>query len=153
MLKVSLKEHYEHHGITPIPFTSDQYPQKLLQLIDPPTVLYAKGDVTLLQKPKKIAVIGSRKATNYSVEAIAIIIATINEQDYVIVSGLAKGADSFAHEVTMYYGGKTIGVLGHGFFHLYPKENKQLAEEMAKTSFINNGISSICECPRNGIFQ
>ena len=95
-------------------------------------MLYAKGDVTLFRKPKKIAVIGSRKATNYSVEAMQLLLPPLIKEDYVIVSGLAKGADSLAHKGTIYYGGKTIGVLGHGFFHLYPKENKQLAEEMAQ---------------------
>ncbi|MEK4228719.1 DNA-processing protein DprA [Solibacillus sp. FSL H8-0538] len=132
MLEVPLAEHYALEGISPVPFTSEFYPKKLLQLIDPPTVLYAKGDISLLQKPKKIAVIGSRQATNYTAEALQLLLPPLIEHDYVIVSGLAKGADSLAHKAAIFYGGKTIGILGHGFFHLYPKENKQLAEEMAQ---------------------
>lgn len=132
MLTVPLLEQYQQHGITPIPFTSEYYPQKLLQLSDPPTILYGKGDVSILKKPKKIAVIGSRKATHYSVQALELILPPLIEQDYVIVSGLAKGADSLAHKATLHYGGKTIAILGHGLFHLYPKENEQLAQKIAK---------------------
>lgn len=132
MLTVPLLEQYQQHGITPIPFTSEYYPQKLLQIYDPPTILYGKGDVSLLKNPKKIAVIGSRKATHYSVQALELILPPLIEKDYVIVSGLAKGADSLAHKATLHYGGKTIAVLGHGLFHLYPKENEQLAQQIAQ---------------------
>lgn len=136
MLEVPLADQYAQQGITPIPFTSELYPQKMFQLIDPPTILYAKGDVSILQKPKKIAVIGSRHATDYSVQAIQVLLPPLIEHDYVIVSGLAKGADSLAHKATIRYGGKTIGILGHGFFHLYPKENEQLAQEMARNHLL-----------------
>ena len=58
------------------------------------------------------------------------------ENDTVIVSGLAKGADTMAHEAAIAYGGKTIAVLGHGFFHLYPKENERLAEDIGKINLL-----------------
>lgn len=130
VVKKNLKNVYDSANIKIIPYYSKYYPINLLELTDPPTVLYAKGDVSLLTQPIKIAIIGSRKATNYSSLAMNCIIPPLVEQNIVIVSGMAKGADSLAHCTTIKYGGKTIGVLGHGFSHLYPKENKKLAEQM-----------------------
>ncbi len=136
MLQVNLLHAYNAESIIPIPFDNEWYPKELFELIDPPTVLYAKGDVSLLTKPNKIAIIGSRNATDYSSKALDFIIPPLVEQNYVIVSGLAKGADSLAHSSAIQYGGKTIGVLGNGFFHIYPKENHSLALEMAKNHLL-----------------
>ena len=139
-LKENLQQHvttpydqlYERHAITPIPFSHPHYPDLLRVLIDPPAVLYTKGDLHVLTRPLKVAVIGSRKATTYSKKAMSLIVPPLVANDVVVVSGLAKGADTMAHEAAIAFGGKTIAVLGHGLFHLYPKENRWLAEEMAK---------------------
>ncbi len=130
VLKMNLLDAYTSANIKVIPFYSEYYPEKLMELIDPPTILYAKGDISILKNMNKIAIIGSRKATNYSELAMDMIVPPLIENNYIIVSGLAKGADSLAHKAAIKYGGKTIAVLGHGFSHLYPKENKKLAEEM-----------------------
>lgn len=131
LVNISLTDYYAEQGIYAIPFTSENYPKQLLQLPDAPVILYTKGDVELLRRPKKIAVIGSRNVTSYSQQALQYIIPPLVEAGYVTVSGLAKGADTLAHKATMYYGGHTIAVLGHGLSHIYPKENKQLAQKMA----------------------
>lgn len=125
------EELYERNAITPIPFSNPLYPDHLRILIDPPAVLYAKGDYTLLAKQFKVAIIGSRKATVYSKEAMTLIVPPLVENGAVIVSGLATGADTMAHVAALKFGGKTIAVLGHGLFHLYPKENRALAEKIA----------------------
>lgn len=130
ILKIDLLNAYTSAKIKVIPYTSENYPVKLFDLIDPPTVLYAKGDISLLNQSKKIAIIGSRNATNYSTFAMESIVPPLIEHNIVIVSGLAKGADSIAHTAAIKYGGKTIAILGHGLFHLYPKENKKLAQEI-----------------------
>lgn len=127
----ALETHYKENGINAIPYTSKLYPKKLLQLIDAPVVLYVKGDLKLLNDDKKIAVIGSRNVTNYSQQVLECIMPPLIKHGYVIVSGLAKGADTLAHQAAMYYGGRTIAVLGHGFSHLYPKENVHLANRIA----------------------
>ena len=131
VLNTNLIEAYNSAKIHAIPFHHEYYPKRLKELIDPPTVLYAKGDISLLSSSLKIAMIGSRQASEYSRIAMDYILPPLVEQNAVIVSGLAKGADSFAHHKTIKYGGRTIAVLGHGFFHSYPKENKCLAEEIA----------------------
>ncbi|AWE06662.1 DNA-protecting protein DprA [Lysinibacillus sp. 2017] len=131
MRDMSMTAYYEQHKIHAIPYDDEWYPSALKTIYDPPAVLYVKGNKDLLKASKKIAVIGSRAATSYSEEALKLVIPPLLNEQFVIVSGLAKGADRFAHEATILYGGKTIGVLGHGLFHLYPKQNQQLAEQMA----------------------
>lgn len=118
-------------GIFPIPFTHPDYPSQLRQLIDPPAILYTKGSRDLLKKENLTAIIGSRKATCYSVKAMEQIVPPLIQHDFVIVSGLARGADTLAHEAAIRYGGRTIAVLGSGFFHLYPASNRKLAEQIA----------------------
>ncbi|MEK4424415.1 DNA-processing protein DprA [Solibacillus sp. FSL K6-1523] len=136
MLKIALEEYYLSHQITAVSYMSELYPESLKNIYDPPAVLYVKGDLNLLRKTKKIAVIGSRNASKYSEEALKLILPPLINEQFIIVSGLAKGADRFAHEATIRYGGKTMGVLGHGFFHFYPRENQKLGEQMAKEQLL-----------------
>ncbi|MHA6258696.1 DNA-processing protein DprA [Sporosarcina sp. CAU 1771] len=130
------EELYEQHQIIPIPFTHTLYPKQLLTQVDPPAVLYSKGNINYLVEHYKVAIIGSRKATTYSKEAMSLIVPPLVENNLVIVSGLAKGADTMAHHAAIRYGGKTIAVLGHGLFHLYPKENHKLAKEIASNHLL-----------------
>jgi len=122
---------YKAHNITPLLFTDSLYPQSLLSLYDPPAVLYIRGDMEILKNKKRLAIIGSRKATSYSAESIKLLLPPLLDSNYVIVSGLAKGADTMAHRTTIEMAGKTIGVLGAGFEHIYPKENTELARTMS----------------------
>ncbi|WP_172369703.1 DNA-processing protein DprA [Sporosarcina jiandibaonis] len=127
---------YKQHRITPIPFTHSLYPKRLLELIDPPTILYTKGDISILAEKFKVAIIGSRKATVYSKNVMSLIVPPLVANNAVVVSGLAKGADAMAHKAAIFYGGKTIAVLGHGLFHLYPYENRELANEISKNHLL-----------------
>ncbi|WP_339249670.1 DNA-processing protein DprA [Sporosarcina sp. FSL W8-0480] len=143
-LKEQLKLHektpfhllYHQENIIPIPITNKNYPKSLKLLVDPPTVLYLRGMTSILDIPLKVAIIGSRKATDYSRKALSFIVPPLVDKGAVIVSGLAKGADTMAHESAIQFGGKTIAVLGHGLFHLYPYENRHLAQEMAKNHLL-----------------
>lgn len=136
LIPKSMAAYYDHHNIKAIPYTNPFYPERLKQLFDAPAVLYAKGDVQLLKRPKMLAVIGSRAATSYSENALKSILPPLIHEQFVIVSGLAKGADRLAHEATIRYGGKTIGVLGHGFFHSYPPQNRELNAYMASKQLL-----------------
>ncbi|ARD49283.1 DNA protecting protein DprA [Sporosarcina sp. P37] len=120
----------------PIPYFHPDYPDELKQLCDPPAVLYSKGDITLLKTRPRVGIIGSRKATVYSKKALDFIVPPLVDNRIPIVSGLAEGADTMAHRAAIHYGGKTIGVLGHGFSHIYPKKNKEIAEKMAKNHLL-----------------
>ncbi|MCH7320921.1 DNA-processing protein DprA [Solibacillus sp. MA9] len=131
-----LQQYYEKHQIYAIPYTSKFYPLRLKEVFDPPAVIYAKGNISLLQEPRMMAVIGSRIATNYSENALKLLIPPLIQQKFVVVSGLAKGADRLAHEAAIRYGGNTIGVLGHGLFHSYPKENDELHRYMTEHQLV-----------------
>ena len=120
----------------PIPYTHPNYPEELKQLCDPPAVLYSKGDIELLRKSPRVGIIGSRKATTYSKKALDFIVPPLVDNNIPIVSGLAEGADAMAHQSTIDYGGQTIGVLGHGFSHMYPRKNKELADEIARNHLL-----------------
>lgn len=135
-VEIPLLQIYEKHSISPIIYTNPNYPPNLLNLYDPPAVLYIKGDINLLLNDKKLAIIGSREASEYSKSSIEKILPPLIQKDFVIVSGLAKGADTLAHEITMQYGGNTIAVLGTGFFHVYPKQNENLAHKMSKNQLL-----------------
>lgn len=127
---------YEKHSIIPILFSDSHYPKSLLNLYDPPAIIYVKGKLELLSDPKKIAIIGSREATEYSAEGIRTILPPLLNEKYIIVSGLAKGADTLAHQITMSMGGKTIAVLGTGLFHVYPSKNQKLSKEIEKNHLL-----------------
>lgn len=131
-LETPLIQAYNSNNITPLPFNHPNYPKQLNTLYDPPTILYAKGNIDYLLMDYYVAVIGARDATTYSEQAMSYIIPPLVKNDMVIVSGLAKGADAMAHQLTHELGGKTIGVLGHGHFHRYPKDNLVLYEIMEK---------------------
>ena len=133
---IPMLQMYESHSIIPILFSDPNYPKSLLNLYDPPAILYVKGKLELLENSKKLAIIGSRKATSYSAESIKAILPPLINEEYVIISGLAKGADTLAHQITISMGGKTIAVLGTGLFHVYPKQNIKLANEMEKNQLL-----------------
>ena len=121
---------YAENDIEWITLLDEEFPQSLKNVYDPPFLLFLKGDSRLLQAPKKLAVIGSRNATSYSENVLRRMMPQLVKKDIVIVSGLARGADTMAHIQAIQSGGKTIGVLGGGFHHIYPRENIRLANHM-----------------------
>lgn len=131
-ITMPLTASYEKHFITPISHLHDAYPKSLTELIDPPIILYAKGDIGLLEAKRRIAVIGSRKASPYSMKAIETILPPLVDSGFAIVSGLAKGADAMAHQQAIDLGGRTIAVVGSGFLHPYPAVNNALFKEITE---------------------
>ncbi|WP_400247206.1 DNA-processing protein DprA [Niallia sp. JL1B1071] len=131
-----LLNQYRYNHIHTITFFDPLYPPLLKEIYQPPWVLYAKGDLSLLRSPKKLAIVGSRLATTYSTKVIQQLIKELVEEEITIVSGLAQGVDSIAHKLAITHGGKTIGVIAGGLFHIYPKENRELAGEMMKHQLV-----------------
>ncbi len=118
--------HYK--GIQCITIYSDNYPKLLANISDPPVVLFAKGDISLLSE-HCLAIVGTRKASVYG-KKLAHNFATTLCRHFVIVSGLAYGIDSIAHRATLTEGGKTIAVLAGGLDSIYPASHQGLADEI-----------------------
>ena len=109
-----------------ITILSDEYPEYLKCCFKPPFVLFYYGDISLISNiGKNVAVVGSRVCSDYAVEATRDIVSDI-AKDYNIVSGMAIGIDTVAHESAIEVGGKTIAVLGSGIDYIFPPSNEPL---------------------------
>lgn len=109
----------------------DEYPDQLKEIAHPPLVLYYQGDISLLKK-RSLAVVGTRKQIQYGRMASNLLLPEVVKQGYPIISGLAKGMDTIAHQFTLENGGKTIGVIGTGLDRFYPLENQELHRQVAE---------------------
>lgn len=106
---------------------SELFPSKLREIPNPPKQLYCTGDISLLEL-KSVSVVGSRKFTIYGKNVAKMIGKRLGETGIPVVSGLALGIDSFAHEGVLEASGKMIGVLGSGIAKMTPRRNFQLME-------------------------
>jgi DNA processing protein len=118
----------EEQGIKIISYYDEEYPANLRAIDKRPLFIYLKGNVKLLNSPKLIACVGTRKPSSYIKGFLHNIVKGLVEEGTVIVSGLAKGIDTESHEVCLQSHGKTIAVLAHGLDTVYPRENRKLAE-------------------------
>lgn len=126
-----------------IKYEDEKYPDTLRNIAYPPKQLYVVGDVTLL-KEKCMSIIGSRVCTPKGAEIAEDFAKKLSKRKICIVSGMAKGIDTSAHIGALKAGGKTIAVLGGGFNHIFPKENKNLFLEIIK-----NGGAVVSEYAEN----
>lgn len=108
----------------------NDYPKLLKEIYTPPVVLYFRGDSTILNNQFILAVVGTRKITAYGKMALENLIPPLINFNFIIVSGLALGTDSCAHELTVKNNGQTIAVLGSGIDQIYPRANLKLADEI-----------------------
>ena len=114
---------------------SEEYPEKLLNIANPPRQLYCIGDVSLLRS-RSIAVVGSRKFTIYGKQMAMLIGRTAARSGIPVISGLASGIDTFAHEGVLSENGKAIAVLGTGIGNVYPRKNESLYNRISDTGLI-----------------
>ena len=116
-------------GATVITAESPVYPKQLREIHSPPIVLYVWGEV--LERDKHaIAVIGSRRTTHYGLESAKKLSYQLAYAGATVVSGLARGIDTAAHQGALAAKGRTIAVIGSGLSKLYPPENAALAEKI-----------------------
>ena len=111
------------------------YPQRLKEIYLPPTVLFYRGNLSLLNQ-RAVGIVGSREHSKYAKECIRDIIPTIVSDNIVVISGLARGVDTLAHEETLKANGNTIAVIGSGLDVIYPPENAQLYSVIASRGLI-----------------
>lgn len=129
-----LKEATANH-IKIITGNSNMYSRRLKQIYDYPIVLYAKGNIELLNE-KSITIVGSRACSEYGKYVSEKLSYLLAKENICIVSGMAKGIDAYAHKGALLAKGKTIAVLGSGVNKIYPLENRKLYQDILN----NNGL-------------
>ena len=113
------------------------YPRALFNIATPPFVLFYKGDISLLNDyEKSVAVIGTRKPSEYGETHTRRIVSKLVENDITIVSGLATGIDGIAHAQALKEYGKTIAVLGSGVNYVYPSDNKRIYDLIVERGLV-----------------
>ena len=122
----------EKNNIKMLNIFDEKYPKKLKNIYDPPLVLYIKGNEKILNK-FGIGIIGCRMCTKYGEMVSKQFAKELTQYSVNIISGLARGIDSYAHIGCLEGNGKTIAVVGNGLDIVYPKENKKIAEDIIKS--------------------
>lgn len=117
----------EHQHI--VTLADSEYPQALLETADPPTLLYVRGQLELLNQPT-IAIVGTRNPTPQGLRNAQAFAATLAEAGFVVASGLALGVDAAAHRGALSVDGKTVAFIGTGIDRIYPARNRELAHEI-----------------------
>jgi DNA processing protein len=107
----------------------ETYPSRLLQIYDPPAVLWVRGDAKQLNRAG-LAVVGTRQPTPYGSGMAEMLSRDLARRGMVVMSGMARGVDTCAHKGAIEAGGATVAVWGTGIDVIYPKENKKLAEQI-----------------------
>lgn len=121
----------QEENLTILTQEDENYPALLKELYDPPIVLYVRGEITARDR-HAIAIVGSRRATNYGMTIAKKLGFQLAYAGYTVVSGLARGVDTAAHEGALASTGRTIAVIGAGHGKLYPPENQGLADRIAQ---------------------
>lgn len=122
-------------GVKLIPITSPEYPERLREIYDPPVLLFARGRVELLQS-LMISVVGTRRPTRYGIAATEKLAGDLAAAGLTIVSGMARGIDTAAHNAALKASGGTIAVFGCGVDLVYPAENRKLAAILAEKGLV-----------------
>ena len=130
-------EYMQKNNIDIINIDVESYPQQLKNIYDAPISLYIKGKKEILNN-KALAIVGCRQASEYGKKAAKYFAYNLAKNNFNIVSGLAKGVDSYAHVGSLCVEnkqdcGKTIAVVGNGLDTIYPSENSKLAEQIIKS--------------------
>lgn len=118
-----------------IDINSKYYPPLLKEIYNPPYLLYGKGDLSII-KNRCIAIVGSRNATHYGKKVAFRLAGQLARLGFTVVSGFARGIDSYAHKGALAVGGSTIAVLGNGLDVVYPRENYSLMKDILKNGLL-----------------
>lgn len=133
LLPRELLEHSQHGGVRIVTPLDPEYPDRLLDLHDPPLALHVRGVSPLCEPPpdrKTVAIVGSRRATPYGLSLAESLARDLARQGIRVVSGLARGVDAAAHRGSLRGGGPTMAILGCGLGVQYPREHRRLRQEI-----------------------
>ncbi len=127
-------ERSREHNIHIISIKDSRYPKCLSRISNPPVLLHVRGNIDALNKDC-IAIVGTREPTEYGIKTARKLGELFAKKGYVVVSGLAEGIDTAAHQGALHANGITTAVLAHGLDTIYPSKNKKLAKAILE----NNG--------------
>jgi DNA processing protein len=122
-------ERLQSLGVDVLTWADDTYPPHLKEIDQPPPVLYVRGNV-LPEDEWAVAIVGTRRVTAYGRQVADEVATTLARNGVTVVSGLARGVDSIAHQAALNADGRTLAVLGNGVDIIYPPENRQLASRI-----------------------
>jgi len=118
-------------GIHVITWGDENYPRRLKEIAQPPPVLYCRGSL-LPQDEWAVAVVGTRRTSAYGKRAAEELCSVLAQNSITVISGLARGIDSIAHQTALANNGRTLAVFGCGIDRIYPPENRRLAERITQ---------------------
>lgn len=122
-------------GLEILSYEDNGYPENLKNIPAAPIVIYVKGKL-VPQDKYSIGIVGSRRASFYGLSSAERFAADLSSLGFTIVSGMARGIDSASHKGALRVGGRTVAVMGSGFKHVYPTENKELCAEIAQNGAV-----------------
>lgn len=122
-----------HHVVV---WGSLAYPEALADIEDPPVLLMAKGQLAVLRLPLSLAMVGSRSPSSQGAKDAASFAEELARNGIAVVSGLARGVDTAAHQGALKAGGVTIAIVGTGLDLVYPAQNTALAESLAEQGLV-----------------
>ena len=124
-------ESLDRAGVRAVHLRSDEYPHRLREIYDPPSVIYVKGDLTA-EDERGVAVVGTRRASPYGREMARRLAGNLAASGVTVFSGLARGVDGIAHQASLDAGGRTVAVVGGGLDRIYPPEHAGLASRICE---------------------
>ncbi|HHT46735.1 MAG TPA: DNA-protecting protein DprA [Firmicutes bacterium] len=126
---------FEQKGYSYIIWDDDNYPRLLREIYDPPPLLYYMGDFNV-SDTSCLAIVGSRRHTAYGKEIAYKFASALSNYKITVVSGMARGIDTWAHKGVLSAGGKTLAVMGCGLDICYPPENRMLMEKIRQSGAV-----------------
>lgn len=124
-------ERIQESGIEVLTWEDETYPKRLIEIDQPPPVLYLRGDL-LPEDDWAVAVVGTRRITGYGRQVAGEISSFLANNGITVISGLARGVDSVAHKAALDAGGRSLAVLGNGVDQVYPPEHRRLADAIVQ---------------------
>lgn len=140
----------ENHKIDLFSVEMAEYPTRLAEIDDAPSLIYCRGDL-LPRDDLAVAIVGTRHATNYGLRQAERIGRSLANAGFTVVSGLARGIDAAAHRGALSAGGRTIAVLGSGLLNMYPPEHAELSLEIAANGAVLSEFPTT-QPPKAGAF-